>query len=145
MSMSIGPRKGGVCADINVTPFADIMIVLLIIFMVATTALDKDDASACLPRSTRASSRSRRCIVKIMRDGRAADGRDRACWTRTMLRDRARGSVCRDGDQRPVQIQADDGPRLRAGGARAGRGARARAPRSIVLRTQPGAQTTRKP
>jgi len=29
MAMSTGARRGGVCADINVTPFADIMIVLL--------------------------------------------------------------------------------------------------------------------
>lgn len=27
MSMSAGPRQGGVSAEINVTPFADIMIV----------------------------------------------------------------------------------------------------------------------
>ena len=36
MSMSVGEKKGGPVADINVTPMADIMIVLLIIFMVIT-------------------------------------------------------------------------------------------------------------
>ena len=36
MAMSAGGRRGGPLAEINVTPMADIMIVLLIIFMVAT-------------------------------------------------------------------------------------------------------------
>jgi biopolymer transport protein TolR len=41
MSMSVGGKKGGAIADINVTPMADIMIVLLIIFMVITPMLQK--------------------------------------------------------------------------------------------------------
>jgi biopolymer transport protein ExbD len=40
MSMAVG-KKGGAIADINVTPMADIMIVLLIIFMVVTPLLQK--------------------------------------------------------------------------------------------------------
>jgi biopolymer transport protein ExbD len=39
--MAVGDKKGGVIADINVTPMADIMIVLLIIFMVITPLLQK--------------------------------------------------------------------------------------------------------
>ena len=41
MSMAVGDKKGSVIADINVTPMADIMIVLLIIFMVITPLLQK--------------------------------------------------------------------------------------------------------
>jgi biopolymer transport protein ExbD len=41
MSMNVGGGKGGVIAAINVTPMADIMIVLLIIFMVITPMLQK--------------------------------------------------------------------------------------------------------
>ena len=41
MSMQVGGKKGGAIADINVTPMADIMIVLLIIFMVITPMLQK--------------------------------------------------------------------------------------------------------
>jgi biopolymer transport protein TolR len=41
MSMAVGGSKGGPMADINVTPMADIMIVLLIIFMVITPMLQK--------------------------------------------------------------------------------------------------------
>jgi biopolymer transport protein ExbD len=39
--MSVGGKKGGAIADINVTPMADIMIVLLIIFMVITPLINK--------------------------------------------------------------------------------------------------------
>ncbi len=41
MSMNVGGKKGSVMAEINVTPMADIMIVLLIIFMVITPMLQK--------------------------------------------------------------------------------------------------------
>lgn len=41
MAMKVGGGKGGAMADINVTPMADIMIVLLIIFMVVTPLLQK--------------------------------------------------------------------------------------------------------
>ena len=41
MSMKVGGTKGSAIADINVTPMADIMIVLLIIFMVITPMLQK--------------------------------------------------------------------------------------------------------
>jgi biopolymer transport protein ExbD len=39
--MAVGGKKGGAMSDINVTPMADIMIVLLIIFMVITPMLQK--------------------------------------------------------------------------------------------------------
>ena len=41
MAMQVGDKKGGPMADINVTPMADVMIVLLIIFMVITPMLQK--------------------------------------------------------------------------------------------------------
>jgi biopolymer transport protein ExbD len=41
MGMGGGGGKGGVNADINVTPLCDIMLVLLIIFMVVTPMLQK--------------------------------------------------------------------------------------------------------
>lgn len=41
MAMKVGGGKGGPMADINVTPMADVMIVLLIIFMVITPMLQK--------------------------------------------------------------------------------------------------------
>jgi biopolymer transport protein ExbD len=41
MAMKVGGTEGGPMADINVTPMADVMIVLLIIFMVITPMLQK--------------------------------------------------------------------------------------------------------
>ncbi|RPI29690.1 MAG: biopolymer transporter ExbD [Acidobacteria bacterium] len=41
MSMSTGGGPGGISADINVTPMADIMLVLLIIFMITTPLLQE--------------------------------------------------------------------------------------------------------
>jgi len=42
MAMSSSGGKGGAIAEINVTPMADVMIVLLIIFMVTVPLLTKD-------------------------------------------------------------------------------------------------------
>ena len=39
MGMSVGGKKGGPMADINVTPLVDVVLVLLIIFMVVTPML----------------------------------------------------------------------------------------------------------
>jgi biopolymer transport protein ExbD len=39
MAMSVGRRQNGAIAEINVTPMADVMIVLLIIFMVMTPVI----------------------------------------------------------------------------------------------------------
>jgi biopolymer transport protein ExbD len=41
MAIAVGGKKGGPMAEINVTPMADVMIVLLIIFMVVTPLLQK--------------------------------------------------------------------------------------------------------
>jgi biopolymer transport protein TolR len=42
MAMDLGRKRGGTIAAINVTPMADVMIVLLIIFMVATPVVIQD-------------------------------------------------------------------------------------------------------
>ena len=39
MGMSVGDKKGGPMAEINVTPLVDVMLVLIIIFMVVTPVL----------------------------------------------------------------------------------------------------------
>ena len=39
MGMSVGGKKGGMMAEINVTPLVDVMLVLIIIFMVVTPLL----------------------------------------------------------------------------------------------------------
>jgi len=50
MGMSAGGGKGGVKADINVTPLVDVCLVLLIIFMVVTPMLQRGK-DVTLPKS----------------------------------------------------------------------------------------------
>ena len=142
MSMSVGPRKSGVSAEINVTPFADIMIVLLIIFMIATTAIDKDDRLRLPPAAHGRETEKAPLVVKVTREGSLLLGGvhmlDGALLETALKQQLASGAA------RQVHVQADDGlaydrvaPALafvRAAGAE-----------QIVLRTQPGMRTTRNP
>jgi biopolymer transport protein ExbD len=142
MSMSVGEAKGAVRAEINVTPMADIMIVLLVIFMVATTTFTRDERFVLPPALHALKQPESSLPVKMARDGgifyaggRQADPRALEVALRARLP---------EGDQRPVQIEADLGlayeqvaPVIEAV-RRAGAAA-------IVLRTQPDAQTTRNP
>jgi biopolymer transport protein ExbD len=69
--MAVGDKKGGAIADINVTPMADIMIVLLIIFMVITPMLQKG-VDVKLPIASNTKERKdepKTIIVAIKKDG----------------------------------------------------------------------------
>jgi biopolymer transport protein ExbD len=71
MSMNVGGKAGGPMADINVTPMADIMIVLLIIFMVITPMLQKG-IDVVLPQAGNTKERKdepKTIIVAVKKDG----------------------------------------------------------------------------
>ena len=71
MSMDVGGKKGGFNADINVTPMADVMIVLLIIFMVITPMLSKG-VDVKLPQAANTKDRKddpKSIIVAVKKDG----------------------------------------------------------------------------
>ena len=71
MSMAVGGKKGGAMSDINVTPMADIMIVLLIIFMVITPMLQKG-IDVKLPIASNTKERKdeqKTIIVAVKKDG----------------------------------------------------------------------------
>jgi biopolymer transport protein ExbD len=53
MSMDVGGAKGGVKADINVTPLVDVMLVLLIIMMLVAPMLEQG-VNVKLPRAMNA-------------------------------------------------------------------------------------------
>ena len=53
MSMDLGGAKGGVKADINVTPLVDVMLVLLIIMMLVAPMLE-EGVSVKLPKAANA-------------------------------------------------------------------------------------------
>ena len=68
MSMAVGGNKGGAIADINVTPMADIMIVLLIIFMVITPMLQKGvDVKLPVATNTKEKKDEQKTIVVALR------------------------------------------------------------------------------
>ena len=54
MAISVGGKRGSTLANINVTPMADIMIVLLIIFMVMTPVLGREGVDLPFARSAEA-------------------------------------------------------------------------------------------
>ena len=107
MAMSVGRRDGPV-ADINVTPMADVMIVLLIIFMVSVPLLT-DDRSLVLPRAQNGAEREEERMVVVLRpDGTLRIGNnvlseaELAEHVQTALRDAP-------DDERVVYIRADQG------------------------------------
>lgn len=72
------PRAPAVTSDINVIPMADIMLVLLIIFMVVTPMLQKgvsvDMVRARNPRQMPDADREDAVVIAITRDGRTYIG-----------------------------------------------------------------------
>jgi biopolymer transport protein ExbD/biopolymer transport protein TolR len=81
MAMSSGGGRGEVNADINVTPMADVMLVLLIIFMVVTPMLQKgvsvELARTKNPVDMKEADRDDAVLVAITRDGKFYIGQDR--------------------------------------------------------------------
>jgi len=74
MGMGSGGGRGEVTSDINVTPMADVMLVLLIIFMVVTPMLQKGKdvelARTKNPIDMKEADRDDAIIVAITRDGK---------------------------------------------------------------------------
>jgi biopolymer transport protein TolR len=64
MAMNLGGKRTGPTAEINVTPMADIMIVLLIIFMVATPLITQSGVN--LPPASHTRDATTRPIVVVL-------------------------------------------------------------------------------
>ena len=72
MSMDVGGAKGGLKADINVTPLVDVMLVLLIIMMIVAPLLQQGVALT-LPTASNSSEKPETqedTVVAITADGR---------------------------------------------------------------------------
>ena len=74
-----GPEEGDVFSEINITPLTDIFLVLLIIFMVTTTAIHEADRSGfevSLPKAGKGAdpAPARDLTVAILADGRTVLG-----------------------------------------------------------------------
>jgi len=72
VSLSLVESEGGedIVAEINVTPLTDIFLVLLIIFMVTSTALTQQGTKVNLPRSGRGGAESASVIITATADHR---------------------------------------------------------------------------
>ena len=81
MAMSGGSARGEVTSDINVTPMADVMLVLLIIFMVITPMLQKgvnvELAKTNNPREMTEADKEDSVLVAVARDGKFYLNQDR--------------------------------------------------------------------
>src|SRR5437667_7472370 len=81
MGMGGGGGRGEVTSEINVTPMADVMLVLLIIFMVITPMLQKgiavDLAKTKNPVDMKEADRDDAVLVAVTRDGKFYQGQDR--------------------------------------------------------------------
>ena len=78
MGMSVGGKKGGAMADINVTPLVDVVMVLLIIFMVVTPMLSSG-VDVKLPQAKTASEErdmGQYMVVAVRADGAIFVDRD---------------------------------------------------------------------
>jgi biopolymer transport protein ExbD/biopolymer transport protein TolR len=80
MNTSAGGR-GEVTSDINVTPMADVMLVLLIIFMVVTPMLQKGQTVELAPTKNpvdmKEADRDDAVLIAVTRDGKFYLGQDR--------------------------------------------------------------------
>jgi biopolymer transport protein ExbD/biopolymer transport protein TolR len=81
MAMSGGGGRGEVTSEINVTPMADVMLVLLIIFMVVTPMLQKgvnvDLAKTKNPMDMTEADKEDSILVAVARDGKFYLNQDR--------------------------------------------------------------------
>jgi biopolymer transport protein ExbD/biopolymer transport protein TolR len=81
MGMGGGGARGAVTSDINVTPMADVMLVLLIIFMVVTPMLQKgvsvDMAKTNNPVDMTEADKEDSILVAVSRDGKYYLNQDR--------------------------------------------------------------------
>jgi len=62
-------RKSKIMAEINITPFTDVVLVLLIIFMIATPFIYQSSISVQLPQASKSEETSRDIIITINAQG----------------------------------------------------------------------------
>ena len=63
--MKRGMRKSKLMAEINITPFTDVVLVLLIIFMIATPFIYQSSMKVQLPKASKSEEISRDIIITI--------------------------------------------------------------------------------
>jgi len=107
-----GEGDGAIFADINITPLTDIFLVLLIIFMVTTTAIteagaDKGGFKVTLPKGGKGDAVvAQNVSIAILSDGRVVVG------GKVVEEDELRSMLTASAEKNPdtlVLVQADEG------------------------------------
>ena len=107
-----GDGDGSIFADINITPLTDIFLVLLIIFMVTTTAIteagaDKGGFKVTLPKGGKGDAAvAQNVSIAILADGRVVVG------GKVVEEEELRSMLTASAERNPdtlVLIQADEG------------------------------------
>ncbi len=65
MALAHAHRRGRIVAEINVTPLTDVFLVLLIIFMITTSAMVKPAADVDLPKGATAEEQAKGVMVTM--------------------------------------------------------------------------------
>ena len=94
-----------IMADINITPLTDIFLVLLIIFMITTSAMVESAAKVNLPKASQTVQEARGLTVSVTADGKIfvnqmqVDAAQLESTLRDLLADDAKKLVVLMGDQ----------------------------------------------
>lgn len=103
-----------VMAEINITPLTDVFLVLLIIFMITTSAMVESAATVNLPKAQQVVEEARGLTVTVTADGRlfvnqlAVDKAQLEPTLRDLLTDDPKKLVILQGDETVVLGQAVD-------------------------------------
>ena len=105
--MKIARKKGALMTEINMVPFIDVVLVLLIIFMIVSPFLAQSELPIRLPRalSGRDVQSDDPLKVRVTKDGDVYLGPDRV--VRTDLEARLKAALAGDAAGRAVLIEAD--------------------------------------
>jgi biopolymer transport protein ExbD len=63
--MSLNKRRGAIKSDINIAPFTDVILVLLIIFMIATPVIMQPGIEVNIPKTETADSTNSSNIIEV--------------------------------------------------------------------------------
>ena len=110
--VSMEESSDAVMAEINITPLTDVFLVLLIIFMITTSAMVESAAKVNLPKAQQVVEEARGLTVTVTADGRifvnqlAVEAAQLEPTLRDLLADDPKKLVILQGDQSVVLGQA---------------------------------------
>lgn len=99
-------KRKKVVSDINITPFTDVVLVLLIIFMITTPMLSQHEIKINLPQSAEATERPEDKIIEVSIDKDGFIYLNKTQIHKTYFEDAIKDEIKKHPD-RPVVIKGD--------------------------------------